>query len=65
MLEKAEMTKDVLVETVPSTDPEEAVDAEFAKIPREKQLVSDGFDDVGSVDGRTSNDGDLEERVEV
>jgi hypothetical protein len=36
-----------------------------AKILREKQLVSDGFDDVGSVDGRTSNDGDLEERVEV
>jgi hypothetical protein len=59
------MTRDMLVKAVPDTDPKEAVDAAIVKIMQEKQFVSDGFDDMGSVHGRTSDDGDQEERAEV
>jgi hypothetical protein len=35
------------------------------KIVKEKRSISNGFDDVRDARGRTSNDGDQEERVEV
>jgi hypothetical protein len=65
MLKEAEMTEDACVETVPGTNPEEAVHAEVTKIMKEKRSVSDGFDDTGGVRGRTFGDGDQEERSEV
>jgi hypothetical protein len=65
MLKEAGMTKDALVETVPGSHREEGVDAAVVKITKEKQSISDGFDDMGGVHGRTSDDGDQEERAEV
>jgi hypothetical protein len=60
-----EMTKDVPIETIPRSSPEEAVDAEVAKIEREKQSASDGFDGADGVCSGTSDGGDQEERIEV
>jgi hypothetical protein len=59
------MTKDAPVETIPDVDPEEVVDAAVTKVVKEKRSVSDGFDDMGGVRGKTSNDGNQGERVEV
>jgi hypothetical protein len=59
------MIKDAPVKTVPGADPEEAVDAAVAKIVKEKLSGSDGFDDMGGVHSRTSDDGHQEERAEV
>jgi hypothetical protein len=59
------MIKDAPVETVPGADPEEAVDAAVVKIVKEKLSGSDGFDDMGGVRSRTSDDGHQEERAEV
>jgi hypothetical protein len=55
----------VPVETIPDTDPEEATDGAVVKIAKMKRSGSDGFDDMGSVRGRTSDDGDQEKRAEV
>jgi hypothetical protein len=59
------MTKDAPFETIPDVDLEEVVDAVVAKIAKGKRSVSNGFDDTGGVCGRTSDDGDQEERAEV
>jgi hypothetical protein len=59
------VTKDAPVETVRGADREEAVDAEVARITKEKPTFSGGSGDVGGVCGETSNDGDQEERAEV
>jgi hypothetical protein len=65
MLKEVGMTKDAPVETIPDTDPEEAVDAAIVKVLKEKWSVSDGFDDMGGIRARTSIDGDQEGRAEV
>jgi hypothetical protein len=49
-------TEDTPVETVPGANPEEMVDADVAKIAKEKQSSSDGFDDTGIVHDRASDD---------
>jgi hypothetical protein len=59
------MTIDAPIEIVPGADPKGAVDATVMKIAKEKWSVSDGFDDMGGVHSRTSDDSDQEERVEV
>jgi hypothetical protein len=41
------------------------VDAEVAKIMKEKQYISDGFDDTGTAHDGASDDVDEGERVEV
>jgi hypothetical protein len=64
-LKEADITKDAPVKTIPSADPEEAIDAAVAEITKEKWSISDGFDDTGGVRSKTSDDGELEERVEV
>jgi hypothetical protein len=65
MLKDLEVTRDTLIKIVLEVDPKEAVDAEVAKIAKEKQSVPDGFGDAGGVQGRTSDDDDQEERAEV
>jgi hypothetical protein len=52
-------------ETIPSTDPVEAIDVVVAKIVKEKQSGSTSFDDMGGARIGTFNDGDEEERAEV
>jgi hypothetical protein len=47
------MAKDAPVETVAGTNLAEAVDAAVTKIMKEKESVSDGFDDTGGVHSRT------------
>jgi hypothetical protein len=59
------MTKGVPIETIPESSPEEAVDAEVAKIVREKRSASNGFDGADGVCSGTSDGGDQEERTEV
>jgi hypothetical protein len=59
------MTKDAPFETIPNVDPKEVVDVVVTKIAKGKRSVSDGFNDTGGVCGRTSDDGDQEERAEV
>jgi hypothetical protein len=59
------VTKDAPIKTVLGANPEEAIDAAVTKIAKEKRSGSAGFDDTGGVHGRTSNDGDQEERAEV
>jgi hypothetical protein len=57
-VKEADMTKDVSVETIPSADPEEAVDDAVSKIAKGKRSVSNGFNDTSGVCGITSDDGD-------
>jgi hypothetical protein len=59
------MTKDTPIKIVPDTDPEEAIDAAVMKITEDKWSGSTDFDDTWGAHGRTSNDGDQEERAEV
>jgi hypothetical protein len=59
------LTKDTPIETVPGADPKETIDDAVVKIAKKKRSGSAGFDDLGGVRGRTSNDGDQEERAEV
>jgi hypothetical protein len=58
-------TEDTRVETVPGANPEEMVDADVAKIAKEKQSSSDGFDDTGIVHDGASDDVEEGDRVEV
>jgi hypothetical protein len=60
-----EVVEDAPIETALGAHTEEAVDAEVVKITKEKQSVSDGFDDIGVVRDGASNDVDEVERVEV
>jgi hypothetical protein len=53
------------IETALDAHPEEVVDAEIAKIMKEKQFVSCGFDGTGTVHDGASDDVDAGERVEV
>jgi hypothetical protein len=57
--------EDVPIETALGAHPEEVVDAKVVKITKEKQSVSDGFDDTGVVCDEASDDVDEGERVEV
>jgi hypothetical protein len=57
--------EDVPIETALGAHPEEVVDVKVVKITKEKQSVSDGFDDTGVVRDRASDDVDEGERVEV
>jgi hypothetical protein len=65
MLKETNATEDAPVETTLGANPEEAVDAEIARIVKEKWYVSSNFDDTSGVRNRTSDDGDDEERAEV
>jgi hypothetical protein len=57
--------KDVAVETVHGADPVETIDAEVARITKEKWYVSGGSGGTGGVRSKTFNDGDQEEGAEV
>jgi hypothetical protein len=59
------MTMDVPVKTVSGTYLEEAVDAEVARIVREKQSVSGAFEDTDVVRDGASEDVDDGERVDM
>jgi hypothetical protein len=65
MLKEKEVAEDVPIETAPDVHPTEAVDAEVAKIMKEKQSIFDGFDDTDIVHDGASADVDEGERVEV
>jgi hypothetical protein len=47
MLKEKEATEDTPIETIPGANPDEAVDAEVAKIAKEKQSASNSFDYTG------------------
>jgi hypothetical protein len=65
MLKETNAIEDAPVETTLGVNPEEADDAEIARIVKEKWYVSSNFDDTSGVHNRTSDDGDDEERAEV
>jgi hypothetical protein len=50
------VAEDAPIETALGAHPREVVDAEVTKIMKEKQSVSDGFDDTGAVHDRSSDD---------
>jgi hypothetical protein len=65
MPEEKEVNEGAPVDTVPSTDLGEAVDAEVAKIATEKQYDSGGFGGTNAIREGGSNDADEEKRMEV
>jgi hypothetical protein len=50
------VAEDAPIGTAPGVHPKEAVDAQVAEIMKEKQFSSDGFDDIGDVRDRASDD---------
>jgi hypothetical protein len=65
MLKEKEVTEDAPIETALGAHPKEVVDVEVVKITKEKQSVSDGFDDTGAIHDGASDDVDEGEPVEV
>jgi hypothetical protein len=59
MLKERDVAEDARIETVSSTNTEEAVNVEIARIVKEKHYVSNGCDDIDAVHDRASDDVDL------
>jgi hypothetical protein len=65
MPKENEVSEVVPIETVPSTEPEGAVDAEIARILMEERCVSDGLDATTATGVGGSIDANEEEGKEV
>jgi hypothetical protein len=65
MLKEKEVTEDAPIKTVSRDNREEAVDAEVAKIVKEKRSTSVSFDDTGVFCDGAFHDVEEGERVEV
>jgi hypothetical protein len=65
MLKEKEVAEDTPIETVGGANPEETVDAEVARIVKEKWSASDGFDDTGVFHDGASDDVEEDETMEV
>jgi hypothetical protein len=55
-LKENEVAEDAPIGTAPGVHPKEAVDAQVVEIMKEKQFSSDGFDGIGDVRDRASDD---------